>query len=494
MDGVVIMLMRLRVGLRPMRGASSLDFSPRPRKSAMPTLTPTDWSKVSLIPIMKTNFKQSSLTASRPDKEISDYYKSVGISVDGIDPPKPFLTFEECLSFGPANATLKAKKFVKPTSIQSVSWPVSLSGRDLVGNVKTGSGKTLAFLLPALLHINSQPPTRRGDGPTALVLAPTRELAEQTSVLAREFGPNFGVRNALICGGQNKMLQIDHINRCPHLYVATPGRLIDFMHMGLISFRRMTYLVIDEADRMLDMGFEDQIRNIIQQIRPDRQTSMWSATWPRDVKRLSEDFMKNPIVISEQGQEIALNFDIKHAVKVLHQDQKLATLLEILPAEPIGPTHKVMIFCNTKLACEVINSNLRSSQIDCEILHGDKVYRERQSAYHRFESDKAHIIVATDVASRGLDLKGVNLVINYDMPRDIEDYVHRVGRTGRAGKQGKSFTFLTEADHDVLQDLMDLLQRSKQEVPKDLLELHFRLNRKPVGGRYGYGRPSRFSR
>jgi len=493
-EEVIIMLMRMRVGLRRLRDAPSFEVSPRSRRSAMPTLTPTDWSKVSIIPKMKTNFKQSSLTSDRLDKEIADYYKSVGISVKGIDPPKPFLTFEECLSFGPANSTLKAKKFVKPTSIQSVSWPVSLSGRDLVGNVKTGSGKTLAFLMPAMLHINSQPPTRYGDGPTALILAPTRELAEQTSVLAREFGPHFGVRSSLICGGQNKMMQIEYINRSPHLYIATPGRLIDFISMGLISFRRMTYLVVDEADRMLDMGFEDQIRSIIQQMRPDRQTSMWSATWPKEVNSLSQDYMTDPIIISEQGQQTALNLDIKHAVNVLNPDQKLAALLEALKSEPIGPDHKVMIFCNTKLSCEVIKSNLRNNEIPCEILHGDKVYAERQSAYHRFDSNKAHIIVATDVASRGLDLKGVNLVINFDMPKNIDDYVHRVGRTGRAGRKGKSLTYLTDADHEILQELIDLLMRSKQEVPRDLVELRLRLSRKSAGDRWGNSRPSRYSR
>lgn len=493
------MILRLRVGLRMFRDASIPEFSGGSRRTSMPTLTATDWSKVNIIPSMKTDFKLSSVTTSRSDNEIAEYYKTIGISVKGIDPPKPLLTFEECLSFGPVSTTLKAKSYVKPTPIQSVSWPVSLSGRDLVGNVRTGSGKTLAFLLPAMLHIKSQPPTRPGDGPTALILAPTRELAEQTSVLAREIGPNFGIRNALICGGQNKMLQMGFINRCPQLYVATPGRLIDFMSMGLISFRRMTYLVIDEADRMLDMGFEEQIRNIVKQIRPDRQTSMWSATWPKDVHALSEDFMKNPIIISEHGQETALNFDIIHQVKILQSDQKISTLMETIKSEPIGPAHKVMIFCNTKMACEIVSTNLQNSQIQCEVLHGDKVYRERQSAYHRFDTNKAHIIVATDVASRGLDLKGVTLVINYDMPSQIDDYVHRVGRTGRAGKKGKSLTFLTEADEDILQNLMDLLQRSKQEVPKELLDFAGRFNGKRQSyGRYrsnnSNNRPNRYSR
>ena len=472
------MLQKLGAGLRSARNALISDVRVSPSKSGgLPALTATDWSSINLIPIMKTNYKVSPLTTNRSDEDIAQFYKTAGLSVDGIEPPKPLLTFEECLCFKPAKATFQVKKFEKPTPIQSVCWPISLSGRDLVGNVRTGSGKTLGFLLPAMLHINSQAPIRPGDGPAALVLVPTRELAEQISILSREFGPSFGVKNVLICGGMSKPNQIDRINRSPQLYIATPGRLIDLMNLGLISFRRMTYLVIDEADRMLDMGFEDQLRNILRQVRPDKQTSMWSATWPKEVHRLSEDFLTDPIIISEQRQEMALNLDIKHDVSLVSPDEKKDLLFETLKSEPIGPTHKVMVFANTKLTCEVVSMHLRNAGVKCEVVHGDKEYRDRQRAVQNFEKGAVNIVVATDVAARGLDFKDVNLVVNYDMPPVIDQYVHRVGRTGRAGRQGRALTFFTESDQRILDDLLRLLKNSNQAPSTALLDLKTQLRR-----------------
>ena len=459
----------------------------------MPNLEARDWKQESLAPKVKTNFELSPLTTERSAEEIKAFYDKAGLSVDGADQPKPILTFEECKSFGPIRELMKQKKFEKPTPIQSVSWPIALSGRDMVGNVRTGSGKTLAFLLPSLLHTLSQPPSRSTDGPTVLVLAPTRELAEQTLWHARDFGAPFRLRAALIVGGQSKLIQIDAINRGPQIYAATPGRLIDFMNIGLVSLKRMTYLVIDEADRMLDMGFEEQLRNMMKQLRPDRQTTMWSATWPKEVRALSNDFMTKPIVVSENHQEMAINMDIQHEIRFVNVQEKMDTLSDILSKLDIGPANKVLIFCNTKADCDIVSMVLAKRGIQTSAMHGDMDYSGRQRVFRGFEAHHIHAVVATDVASRGLDFKGIRTIVNYDMPKHIEDYIHRCGRTGRAGEKGLAITFYSPSDVSMASDLIKVLTSSKQNVPAKLYDYQNQRQRvSQMGGRARQPQRGRF--
>ncbi|KAJ8955955.1 hypothetical protein NQ314_006804 [Rhamnusium bicolor] len=209
-----------------------------------------------------------------------------------------------------------------PTAIQAQGWPIAMSGRDMVGIAQTGSGKTLAYTLPATVHINNQPPINRGEGPIALILAPTRELAQQIQKVANDFGSSTHIRNTCIFGGAPKGPQARDLERGVEICIATPGRLIDFLEKGTTNLERCTYLVLDEADRMLDMGFEPQIRKILGQIRPDRQTLMWSATWPKEVRKLAADFMNDPIHINVGSLNLSANHNILQIVDVCQEHEK----------------------------------------------------------------------------------------------------------------------------------------------------------------------------
>lgn len=212
--------------------------------------------------------------------------------------------------------------YENPTAIQAQGWPIAMSGRDMVGIAQTGSGKTLAYTLPAIVHINNQPPINRGEGPIALILAPTRELAQQIQQVANDFGRSSYVRNTCIFGGAPKGPQARDLERGVEICIATPGRLIDFLEKGTTNLERCTYLVLDEADRMLDMGFEPQIRKILGQIRPDKQTLMWSATWPKEVKKLASDFMTNPIQINIGSMSLSANHNILQIIDICQEHEK----------------------------------------------------------------------------------------------------------------------------------------------------------------------------
>lgn len=224
--------------------------------------------------------------------EVERYRAATQITVRG-PAPKPIIYFDEACFPDYCMNEIRRQGYNEPTPIQAQSWPIAMSGKNLVGIAMTGSGKTLAFILPAIVHINHQPPLARGDGPIALVLAPTRELAQQIKKVADDFGSHVYVRNTCVFGGTPKTRQINDLENGVELVIATPGRLLDFLANGVTNMRRCTYLVLDEADRMLDMGFEPQIRKILSQIRPDRQILMWSATWPKEVRQLAEDFLGN---------------------------------------------------------------------------------------------------------------------------------------------------------------------------------------------------------
>lgn len=214
------------------------------------------------------------------------------------------------------------KGYEVPTPIQSQGWPIAMSGHDMVGIAQTGSGKTLAYTLPATIHINNQPPLNKGEGPIVLILAPTRELAQQIQEVANDFGRSTNIRNTCIFGGAPKGPQARDLQRGIEICIATPGRLIDFLEKGATNLERCTYLVLDEADRMLDMGFEPQIRKILGQVRPDRQTLMWSATWPKEVKKLAADFMKNPIHLNVGSKNLSANNNIVQIIDICQEHEK----------------------------------------------------------------------------------------------------------------------------------------------------------------------------
>jgi ATP-dependent RNA helicase DDX5/DBP2 len=269
--------------------------------------------------------------------------------------------------------------------------------------------------------------------------------------------------------------------------VATPGRLLDFLGSGTTNLKRVTYLVLDEADRMLDMGFEPQIRKIVGQIRPDRQTCFWSATWPRNVQRLARDLCREDPVQINVGNtdgELKANKNITQYVEVVGEYDKMHRLRQILPQMCDGQA-KVIMFTETKRGADTLCRELGRDGLRCVAIHGDKEQRERDAAMHQFKSGHSPILIATDVASRGLDVKDIKFVVNYDFPTQIEDYIHRIGRTGRAGAFGTSFTFFTQKNGHYAKDLCKILAEAGQQVPEQLQAL---IGTRPPPGRGGGGK------
>merc|ERR1719199_761648 len=402
--------------------------------------------------------------------------KSITI-VDGVNCPKPVRTFEEASFPEYVLQEISRVGFKEPTPIQVQGWPIALSGRDMVGIAETGSGKTLAFLLPAIVHINAQPYLSKGDGPIVLVMAPTRELACQIQEEANRFGKSSKIKNTCCYGGVPRRQQQQDLRDGVEIVIATPGRLIDFLDCGDTNLKRLTYLVLDEADRMLDMGFEPQVRKVISQSRPDRQTLMWSATWPDEVKRLARDICKeSPVHINVGSLDLRTAHTIRQYVEVVEDRDRRERLRQLL--EKVMDGSRILIFADTKRGGDQLTREMRTDGWPALCMHGDKKQEEREWVLKEFKEGKSPILVATDVASRGIDVKDIKYVINYDFPGGIEDYIHRVGRTGRAGATGSSYTFFTSDKFKHAPDLVGVLKEANQPVPEELLKLA------DGGGRY----------
>jgi len=313
----------------------------------------------SLPKFEKSFYKEHPDVTARSQREVDEFRKTSEMTVQGKNIPRPVETFDEAgfpqyvLSEG------KAQGFEKPTSIQSQGWPMALSGRDVVGIAETGSGKTLSYCLPAIVHINAQPLLAPGDGPIVLVLAPTRELAVQIQTEITKFGKSSRIRNTCVYGGVPKGPQIRDLSRGVEVCIATPGRLIDMLEAGRTNLRRVTYLVLDEADRMLDMGFEPQIRKIIGQIRPDRQTCMWSATWPKEVRQLASDFLNDYIQVNIGSMDLSANHRITQIVEVVSDFEKRDRMIKHLEKIMETQGSKCLVFTGTKRIADEITRFLR---------------------------------------------------------------------------------------------------------------------------------------
>ncbi|GBG90510.1 hypothetical protein CBR_g50854 [Chara braunii] len=446
------------------------------------------------LPAFEKNFyvEHPSVTALT-DLDVAEYRRRRDISVEGTGVPKPIRTFDEA-SFPDyvLHEVLKAG-FKEPTAIQSQGWPMALKGRDLVGLAETGSGKTLAYLLPAIVHVNAQPYLAPGDGPIVLVLAPTRELAVQIQQEANKFGTSSRIKSTCVYGGAPKGPQIRDLQKGVEVVIATPGRLIDMLESRVTNLRRVTYLVLDEADRMLDMGFEPQIRKIVNQIRPDRQTLYWSATWPREVEVLARQFLNNPYKVIIGSHNLKANHMIDQVVEIVSEHEKYPKLVKLL--EQIMDGGRILIFMETKRGCDQVTRQLRMDGWPALSIHGDKSQAERDWVLSEFKAGKSPIMTATDVAARGLDVKDIKVVVNYDFPGTCEDYVHRIGRTGRAGARGTSYTFFTSGNAKHAKELIGILQEAGQKVNPQLMSMAsmnrgggggFRDRGRGFGGR-GYG-------
>lgn len=370
------------------------------------------WSDINLIPFEKNFYKPCTTATDRTQTDVDGFLATHEITVKGLSIPTPNMEFDEGGFPDYVLNEIKKQGFAKPTAIQAQGWPIALSGRDMVGIAQTGSGKTLAYVLPAVVHINNQPRLQRGDGPIALILAPTRELAQQIQQVAIDFGSQTHVRNTCIFGGAPKQSQARDLERGVEIVIATPGRLIDFLERGATNLRRCTYLVLDEADRMLDMGFEPQIRKIIEQIRPDRQVLMWSATWPKEVRNLAEEFLDNYIQINIGSLTLSANHNILQIVDVCEEAEKDSKLIKLLTEISSENETKTIIFVETKKRVDEITRTISRQGWRACAIHGDKSQQERDYVLASFRNGRQSILVATDVAARGLGKKTVAIMTN----------------------------------------------------------------------------------
>ncbi|VAH73205.1 unnamed protein product [Triticum turgidum subsp. durum] len=411
-------------------------------------------------------------TFSPPDfpsvASVDAYRQHHEVTAVGENVPPPFMTFE-ATGFPPEILSeVHAAGFLNPTPIQAQTWPVALQSRDIVAIAKTGSGKTLGYLIPAFVHLR-RCQNNPMSGPTVLVLAPTRELASQIQDEAIKFGRSSRVSCTCLYGGAPKGPQLRELERGADIVVATPGRLNDILEMRKISLRQISLLVLDEADRMLDMGFEPQIRKIVDEIPRNRQTLMYTATWPKEVTKIAGDLLRNPVQINIGSiDELVANKSITQYVEMVPPMDKQRRLEQILRAEERGS--KIIIFCSTKKMCDQLARSIGRS-FGAASIHGDKSQGERDHILGQFRAGIVPVLVATDVAARGLDIKDIRVVINYDFPTGIEDYVHRIGRTGRAGATGVAYTFFSEQDWKYAADLVKVLDGTGQQVPPELQQM-----------------------
>nr|XP_030123313.3 probable ATP-dependent RNA helicase DDX43 isoform X1 [Taeniopygia guttata] len=430
-----------------------------------------------LPPIEKNFYKESSRTASMSQEEVDLWRKeNNGITCDDLKEgekrciPNPVCKFEDVFEHYPdIMASIRKVGFQKPTPIQSQAWPIILQGIDLIGIAQTGTGKTLAYLMPGFIHLTSQPISKdqRG-GPGMLVLAPTRELALQVEAECSKYAYK-GIKSICVYGGGDRKGQIDMVTKGVDIVIATPGRLNDLQMNNFINLKSITYLVLDEADRMLDMGFEPQIMKILIDVRPDRQTVMTSATWPDGVRRLAKSYLKNPMIVYVGTLDLAAVSTVQQKVIVIPEEKKRAFMHSFIKS--MKPKDKVIIFVGKKLTADDLASDFGIQGIPVQSLHGNREQCDREQALDDFKKGKVRILVATDLASRGLDVHDITHVFNFDFPRNIEEYVHRVGRTGRAGRSGEAVTLVTSNDWRFASELIDILERANQVVPDELIAM-----------------------
>ncbi|WVQ79777.1 hypothetical protein IAT38_001877 [Cryptococcus sp. DSM 104549] len=407
-------------------------------------------------------------------QEVRDKYH---ILCEGDALPPPIPHFADMKIPKPILNYLKAKGIKRPTPIQMQGLPTAFAGRDMIGIAFTGSGKTLAFTLPAImqsLEMEAKLPFVRGEGPVGLIICPSRELARQTyegcvamCTALKESGDYPEVRSLLCIGGINMAEQGEVLNKGVHVVVATPGRLIDMLDKGKLNANNCKYLCMDEADRMIDMGFEEDVRSIMSHFKHQRQTLLFSATMPRKIQDFAQQSLIDPILVNV-GRAGAANMDVIQEVEYVKQEAKMVYLLECLQKTP----PPVIIFSDNKNEVDDIQEYLLLKGVEAVAIHGSKTQEEREYAIRSFKTGAKDVMVASGVASKGLDFNEIQHVIVYSMPKEIEDYVHEIGRTGRSGKTGIATTFVNmNTSEQTLLDLKYLLMEAKQKIPEFLLSI-----------------------
>ncbi|KAJ3082554.1 RNA-dependent ATPase [Rhizoclosmatium hyalinum] len=437
-------------------------------------------------------YKQSDETSAISDAAVKAFLDENSIAIGNLDNPeaaKPIMQFKAA-NF-PEKMTKILCEFPKPTFIQSVTWPPILLGRDLVGIAATGSGKTIAFGIPAMLYImNKLASTKVSGSPKhkiqALIMSPTRELAMQIQDTFEKFSGATGLTSVCIYGGASKYDQKMLLRSGPDIVVATPGRLIDFMGDAECDLSDVGFFVLDEADRMLDLGFEPNIKEIAAAIKnKERQTVMFSATWPQSVMNLSAKYLKNPVHITVGSKDLSANQNIEQRVEVLADNRaKESKLLTLLKDYHKSRKNRIMIFALYKKEAARLEEFVRRQGYNANALHGDMTQDKRSAAIQSFKDGTCPLLIATDVAARGIDIPNVEYVINYTYPLTTEDYCHRIGRTGRAGNKGIAHTFFTVLDKAHSGALINVLKQAKQKVPEELMKFGTTVKKK-LDSNYG---------
>ncbi len=347
----------------------------------------------------------------------------------------------------PILRALDAQGFHRPTPIQANAIPPLLDGHDLLGIAQTGTGKTAAFALPILQHLSATPGRARPFGTRALILAPTRELALQIDAAIKVFGSGLRLATAVILGGVGRRPQEERMRRGPDIVVGTPGRIRDLMNTRHLRLDEVTHFVLDEADRMLDLGFIRDIRRVVAALPAERQSMLFSATMPASVEQLARSFLSDPHRV-EIAPELRTAENIEQHVHFIDTAGKRALLTRLLEADP--EMRRVIVFTRTKHGANRVAEHLQAARIETEALHGNKSQPAREKSLDRFRTGRARVLVATDIASRGIDVNGISHVVNFDLPVEPESYIHRVGRTARAGARGIAISFCDSSEHSAL--------------------------------------------
>ncbi|XP_012991348.2 ATP-dependent RNA helicase DDX42 isoform X1 [Esox lucius] len=443
-------------------------IAPTTKKIIMP-LAPMDHSEIDYPPFERNFYTEHEELHSLTGTEVLELRHKLNLRVSGAAPPKPSTSFAHFGFDEQLMHIIRKSEYTQPTPIQCQGVPIALSGRDMIGIAKTGSGKTAAFIWPMLVHIMDQKELEPGEGPIAVIVCPTRELCQQIHAECKRFGKAYSLRSVAVYGGGSMWEQAKALQEGAEIVVCTPGRLIDHVKKKATSLQRVTYLVFDEADRMFDMGFEYQVRSIASHVRPDRQTLLFSATFRKKIERLARDILVDPIRVV-QGDIGEANEDVTQVVEIMPSGvEKWGWLTRRLVE--FTSSGSVLIFVTKKANCEELATNLIEEGHSLGLLHGDMDQSERNKVIADFKKKSLPVLVATDVAARGLDIPSIRTVVNYDVARDIDTHTHRIGRTGRAGEKGVAYTLLTNKDTSFAGDLVRNLEGANQSVSKELMDL-----------------------
>jgi len=446
-------------------------------------VTPSDSNSSVVVPQTLqqhgASYVEDPALKSLPQSEIDSFLASNFITI--TDPLSTSATLRPLTSFDYLPITDPAqrapfKDFKAPTPIQAAAWPFLLAGRDVIGVAETGSGKTMAFAVPCVQYMSSLPPSQKNKGARAVIVSPTRELAMQSYEQIVKLAKASSLETVCVYGGVPKDEQRRGL-KTADIVVATPGRLNDLINEGCADLSKARYVVLDEADRMLDKGFEEEIRKIINTTPAlgKRQTLMFTATWPESVRDLASTFMTNPIKITigdNPTGDLRANSRIVQKVEVVDPRNKEYRLLQLLKEHQSGSQKddRILVFCLYKKEATRVEGFIRSKGFRVAGIHGDLSQEQRTRSLEAFKQGNTPVLVATDVAARGLDIPAVKLVINCTFPLTVEDYVHRIGRTGRAGKDGLAITLFTEHDKAQSGALINVLKAANQPVPDELLK------------------------